>query len=217
MVLLLGIALIILALIFFALRGFFGIFPDNWEWFGIVLAGAGIIMATPSIFQMLWGRPHFNLRFKREAEELERFLAVYIENLPIKSRMLKKMGIRRDTIQSLTVQFQLFEVGSGKKIIPIRSARIYSDDDPTNIGRWRISLPPTFSIAACIIPVKWDTAKNKAVVPPDQTKDEQELEPGQYRIDFNFAIDGEPYIISRQFVIGKKADDLTWVQSIPHK
>lgn len=180
----------------------------------LVIGILALLVGLLTVLRMIWGRPRLNLRFEREAEELERFLAVHIENLPINSRLLKKMGIKRDTIQSLTVQFQLFEVGSGKKIIPIHQARIFSDDDPTEMGRWRISLPPTFSVAACIMVAKWDTTKNKATILPDRAREEQELEPGQYRIDFNFSVDGEPYIISRQFVTGKKADDLNWVKPL---
>ena len=59
--------------------------------------------------------------------------------------------------------------------------------------------------------VMWDTEKDKAVIPPDRLREEFELEPGQYRININFSVDGESLIVSRQFVIGRKADDLSWI------
>lgn len=206
------IALIALVILFLAFLGIFGRFPDNWEWVGIVLAGVGLTMATPSILQLLWGRPVLRTRFENGVQEIERFLPIYLENPPVKNRLMRRLGVRRDTIQSLTVQFRIIEAGSGKIIIPIRQARIYSDDDPTDMGRDRISLPPTFSVAASVMIVRWDTQKNKALIPPDRLRTEYPLDAGQYRVDVSLIVDGDPIIVSRQFVVGQKADDLSWIK-----
>ena len=207
-----AIIFIVLGVLFLALRGSFGDFPSNWEWVGIVLAGVGLAMATPSIFQMLWGRSILRTQFENGIEGESRFLPIYLENPPIRSRILRKLGVKRDTIQSLTVQFRISEAGSGKIVVPIRQARIYSDDDPTDRGRNRISLPATYSVAASVIIVRWDTQKDKAFIPPDRLREELPLESGQYRVHVIFLVDGDPKISSRQFVIGEKADDLTWIK-----
>lgn len=207
-----AIILIILGILFFALGGFFGRFPDNWEWVGIALAGAGLAMATPYILQMLWGRPTIKMQFENGVKEVDRFLLVYLSNPPIKNKLLRKLGVRRETIQSLTAQFRISELGSGRVIIPSRQARIYSDDDPDDKGRFRTTLPPTFSVAASIMVVLWDVKKSQAVVLPDRLREASVLTEGAYRVHIIFMVDGDPKSVSRQFIIGKKADDLTWVQ-----
>jgi len=69
MVLLLALILIILGFLVLALRGFFGIFPDNWEWVGIVLAGVGLIMGVPNILQMALGRPKLLTNYDRHGRD----------------------------------------------------------------------------------------------------------------------------------------------------
>lgn len=207
-----AITFILLGFIFLALRRVFGVFPDSWEWVGIVLAGVGLTMGTPFVFQKLWGQPDLRTRFENGVEGADRFLPVYLENPPIKKRILRWLGVKRDTIQSLTIQFRIREVGSGRILIPIRQARIYSDDDPTDFGRNRISLPPTYSVAATIIVAQWDTETGKALIPPDRIREGFSLDVGQYQVDIILSVDGEPKIISRQFVVGQKADDLSWIK-----
>ncbi len=207
------VALIALVILFLAFLGVFGRFPDNWEWAGFVLAGIGIAMAVPSIFQSLWGRPFLRTRFENGVDKANRFLPVYLDNPPVRNRILKRLGIRRDTIQSLTIHFQIKEAGSGKIIVPIRQARIYSDDDPNDMGRDRIALPPTFSVAASVMIVRWDIQKKKALIPPDRLRTEYPLDSGRYIVDISLIVDGDPTIVSRQFVVGQKADDLSWIKT----
>lgn len=210
MVLAIVIALFFLVVVFLAFVGVFGRFPDQWEWVGIIFAAVGLVMAAPTIFQMVWGRPLVRVRFDRGVEGPERFLPVYLENCPVKSRLAKRLGVRRETVQSLTAQFRISEVGSGKIIVPIRHARIYADDDPTDSGRLRIALPPTFTVAASIMLVLWDTQNNKAVVPEDRLRKPLVIEPGYYLAHILLLVDGEPKHIQRRFVVGQSADDLNW-------
>ena len=202
--------LIALVILLLAFVGVFGRFPDNWEWVGIILAGVGLAMASPSIFQMLWGRPLVKVEFGRGIEDEKRLLLVYLQNPPVKNLILRKLGVRRDTVQSLTVQFRISEFGSGKIIEPIRNAKIYSDDDPTDVGKWRMALAPTFSVGARCVIVFWDTQKMKALVPPDRISQLLELSPGYYRVQIIIMVDGEPMHIFQQFAVGQKADDLIW-------
>lgn len=205
--------LIVLSFLFLAFWGAFGRFPDNWEWVGIVMAGVGIAMATPSIFQMLWGRPILKVEFERDVEENKRFLSVHLSNPPIKRRILKKLGVSRDTIQSLEIAFRVQDFGSGKIIDPIRQARLYPTDDPTDRGNYRIALPPTFSVGASFVVILWDTENKKALVPPDRLRKLLEIAPGYYQVIINLIVNGEPKIVTRQFMIGEKPDDLIWVES----
>jgi hypothetical protein len=218
MLLFLGIILIILGLVVFALRGFLGVFPDSWEWVGIVLAAVGLLMGAPSMLQMAIGRPKLLLDFDRIARDRERHLAIFLKNqqlgnpLKWKKSIWRKLGIKRDTIESLTVSFRISEVGSGKILIPIMQARIYSNADPNELGTWRTTLPPTLSFETTVMVAMWDGNKKRAIVPGDKTKSSVELSAGIYEITVIIAVDGEPQKYSRQLIVGNTADDLTWVK-----
>ena len=124
-----ALVIIVLAILCLAFIGIFGRVPDEWEWVGITLAGVAIAMATPSIFQMFWGRPIVETQLELYAEKTERVLLVFLKNPPVKKRILRMLGVKRETVQSLTAEIRISEVGSKKVIVPIRHARIYSDDD----------------------------------------------------------------------------------------
>jgi len=212
-VLAIALILILLGILFLALKGVFGTFPDNFEWIGFIMAGMGMIMASPSIFQMLWGKPLVKTEFEKAVEEDKRCLLVHLQNPPVKNKILQKIGIRRETVQSLTIQFRISEFGSHKIIDPIRHAKIYTDEDPDNVGRYRIALPPTFSVCASFMVILWNTQTNRAFVPPDRLRQSLEISPGYYQIDIILTVDGKPMHILRQFKIGSRADDLIWVKS----
>jgi len=104
------IILFALAILIVAFVGAFGRFPDNWEWVGIVLAGWGIAMGTPSVLQMIFGRPKLLTNFDRYVRDQERGLLVFLKNPPLgKKSFLRKLGIRRDTIASLSASFRISE------------------------------------------------------------------------------------------------------------
>ncbi len=219
--LLLAIILVILGLLVFALRGFFGVFPDSWEWTGLVLAGVGIAMGVPSVLQMTMGRPKLMIDFDRVVKDQERSLAIFLKNPQLEKKSVwRKLGIRRATIQSLIASFRISEAGAGKVIIPIVQARIYSDDDPTGVGSNRIALPPTLSFETCVMIAMWDAVKKRAVVPGDRLRQAVELSAGIYRLEVIFVVDGDPQTKFREFIVGNTADDLVWVkphQSASHK
>ena len=219
--LLLAIILVVLGLLVFALRGVFGVFPDSWEWTGIVLAGLGLIMGVPSVLQMTMGRPKLMVGFDRVVKDKERSLAIFFKNPQLdKKSVWRKLGIKRDTIQSLIVSFRISEAGAGKVIIPIMQSRIYSDDDPTGKGSGRIALPPTMSFEACAMITMWDEVKKRAVVPGDRLRQAVGLSAGIYRLEVIIVVDGDAQHKFREFIIGNTADDLVWVkphQSASHK
>lgn len=202
--------IVVLVIVCLAFIGIFGRFPDEWEWVGIVLAGLGLAMATPSIFQMLWGRAVVKLQFDIYPEKSERALVAFFKNPPVNSRMLRMLGVKREIVQSLTAEIRISEAGSNTIIVPIRQLRIYSDDEPSDSGNNRIVLPPTYSVGASIMVAHWDNQQKQAVIPPARLRDPQPLGAGCYRADIIIIVDGDPRIISRQFVVGKEADDLIW-------
>ncbi len=205
--------IILFALTIFVLAfvGVFGRFPDNWEWVGIVLAGWGLAMGAPSGLQMMLGRPKLLRDYDRHVRNQERALMIFLKNPPLSEKSIwRKLGVRRDTIASLSASFRISE--TAKVTIPIMHARIYSDDDLTEAGSWRIALPPTFSWSTSIMVAMWDDTKKKAIVLGDKARDSVELPAGVYRIEVIFLKEGQPIKEFREFIVGDKADDLVWVK-----
>ncbi len=207
-----AVVLFILVATILALRGVFGDYPAEWEWVGLVLAGASLVIGAPAVFQLIWGRPRLEVDFDVGAQGSERFLPVYFKNAPIENRVIKRLA-RRETIQSLTAQFRISEVGSGTVLIPNRQARIFSDDEPEANGGDRIPLPPTFSVGAGIVIARWGVEKKKAFVPESLVSKKYDLQEGYYHAEILLLVDGEPQNFTRRFVVGKNSDDLAWA---PH-
>ena len=214
MVFLLAIILIILGFLVFAFKGAFGVFPDNWEWVGIILAGVGLLMSIPSILQMAIGRPKLLRNYDRHIRDKERALMIFLKNPPLSEKSIwRKLGVRRDAITSLSATFCITEIGSNKVVTkPIMHARIYSDDDPTKAGSWRMALPPTFSWSTTMMIASWDDTKKKAIVLGDEIRNSLELSANTYRLEVIFLVEGQPMKEFRNFVVGDAADDLVWIR-----
>jgi len=175
------------------------------------LAGVGLVMATPSVFQMHIGRPKLLVDYDRVVQNQERSLALFLKNSPLGEKSIwRKLGVRRETIASLSVSFRISRVA--EVIIPIMHARIFTPDDPTGVGVWRIALPPTLSFETCIMITMWDNKKKKAVVLGDKLRNPVELPAGIYRIETILLVEGQPIKEFMEFIVGDKADDLVWVK-----
>ncbi|MDO8532542.1 MAG: hypothetical protein Q7T26_10355 [Dehalococcoidia bacterium] len=210
------VVLVTLALSILALRGVFGEFPSSWGWFLAIISGLGLMMGTQTVFQALWGRPVLQTEFEVSDGKETRLLLVFLKNIPVKNKVIKKLGVRRETIQSLTAQFRIAEAGSGKVVVPIHQARISSDDNSSDEGSFRIALPPTFSVGASIVVAAWEPKSQKSVIPPDRLRGMTPLEPGLYRAEIILLVDGDPMPrIFRQFVVGETRYDLIWASNRP--
>lgn len=186
---------------------------NTWELVGIVLTGLGVAIGVPSVLQKIYGRPKLLREYGEYVRERERELIIFLKNQPLaRKSFLRKLGIRRDTISSLSISFRISE--KERVVIPIMHARIYPDDDPTEAGSWRVALPPTFSSSAGIMIAEWNDKKKKAIVPGDKVRRGVEISDGLYRMDIIYLVDGQPENEFREFIVGKDADDLVWVKKM---
>jgi len=210
-VLVAGIVAIILAILCLAFIGIFGRVPDEWEWVVIVLAGVGIIMTTPNILQMVWGRACVETIFEVSDEDNERSLVILLKNPPVQNKILKALGVKRETVQSLTAAIRIWKSGIEEPIVPIRHVRLFSDEDISNKGSNRMVLPPTYSVSASMMVATWDNENKGATVLGDRLRKTLLLSGGNYHAKILILVDGEHNEISCQFVVGENRDDLVWV------
>lgn len=203
--------LVILIVIIFSFTGVFDRPPDSWEWVSITLAGLGLAVCTPSVFQMLFGRPKLLTNYGRLIRNQERALIIFLKNPPLgENSFWRKFGVRRDTIASLSVNFRISE--ATKVIVPNIPARIYSDNDPTKTGSWRIALPPTLSWSTSIVVAMWDDTRKKAIILGDEVRELVELPANVYRIEIVFLVEGQAITEYREFIVGANGDDLVWIE-----
>jgi len=207
------ISVVVLAIIIIIIGVAIGRFPNVWEWVGILVAVVGVAIGVPNLLQRIFGRPKLLREYDKYVRGQERGLMVFLKNPPLeKKSFLKKFGVRRETISSLSASFRILK--GGKTIVNIMHCRIYTDDDPTNAGSWRIALPPTFSWSTSIMVAMWDDAKKKAILIGDTVRSQVELSAGQYRMAIIYLVDGEPENEIREFIVGKNADDLVWIKQM---
>ena len=183
-------------------------------WADIILSliAFGIaVVALPSVFQTLWGRPNLELEFERTTEEARRMLAIFLKNPPVRSRMLKFLRVSRDTIQSLTGSYQVSESGSGKIVDPIRHALFFTDEELEPPPKQRIALPPTYSVGTSFPVVIWLDDSGGAMLAPDRLRDATPISPGLYLARIIMMVDGNKKQYERKFRVGQKADDLVWI------
>jgi hypothetical protein len=135
------------------------------EWLAV---GIGIL-ALPTVFQMVWGRPHIEFTFGTVSDDLNTVLQCTIYNRPINSRVLRAMGLRRDAAtvyaaykihgcdfvteliypslasyqhDSKQVELVAGPVGASMGIIFIRDGNAYIVEDPRSREKRDVPMSP---------------------------------------------------------------------------
>ena len=175
-------------------------------------SAAGVFLAAPTLLHIFFGGPKLNTRFDVDVDPRNghRLLVVFLENLPAAKWLRRLAVVKRDTIQSLTATFQIYHVDTRSLTVDVHQARIHSDSDSTDLGRERIALPPTYSVAATFEVAKWNPDNGRAEVPPTRTRASVPLNPGTYEARIALIVDGTPDMQVRLFSVGRSAADLEW-------
>ena len=220
---LVGVVFIVLVLLLVSLNAFWGSFPHGWDLVVLILTGAAVMIGVPISVQMLVGRAKLIVKYDKVVAKQTRSLGIFLKNPQLgdastgKKSVWRKLGVKRETIESLIVSFRISEVGSGKIWIPIMQAAIYSDADSSEQGSWRVTVAPTLTFETSVMVAMWNDSKKVAVVPGDRLRTPVELPKGIYRIEAAFVVDGEPQKRFRNFIVGDTGDGLTWVEEAPGK
>jgi hypothetical protein len=79
------------------------------------------LVALPPTFQMIFGRPRLRTEFKEDITGAGKRLICEISNVPVRSRSLRFIGVRRDAA-AILADFQVREVGTNKVIVNMTRA-----------------------------------------------------------------------------------------------
>ena len=172
--------------------------------FALVVA----IMALPTLFQMIWGRPDIELIFWESIDERaqRKYLRCRIVNRPIKNCLLQKIGVYRRPSDDVHVLFSVRDTKTSKMVVTGIHAAIYT----TQIGK----LMPSVSLPASTIPamINLVEAKDDAytkTIAPYEAKNIQ-LPVGEYCAIIRIRTSEKEKEYHRNFYVGNKQQDLRW-------
>jgi hypothetical protein len=188
--------------------------PIYIQWIGFFLAvfsATGVLLALPTLLQLLFGGPRLYLEFDSHDENGSRLLIVFIKNRPIDKPFGQFSFIRRDTIESLTATFQIVREDTHFIVVPVHRARIHSGEEGDELGPDRIRLPPTSSVGASIAVCRWNGSTGRAEIPATRGKGPTPLQAWNYEARMIFHFDGRRKDVLSKFAVGPTLVDLQWL------
>jgi len=179
---------------------------DFWEWFTLVtgiMGGVAFLMAIQPFLHTIWGRPRISFIFHVEDMEKQCYYGCEIHNDPIKNKLLRKLGIRRDLAQDVAATFEIREKGTNKLICPRTPALIKTSQ---GVGGFRVSLPASFFPATFAI-VFIDKANKTVQIMRD---DKIVMTMGDYTATIQVVVGEDRFVGKCNFVIDSKHPFVYW-------
>ena len=171
-----------------------------WQWValfaGIIALGLAL-MALPTVFQMIWGRPRMAIDYNIRELEGGRVLQCTIQNIPIRNKILRTLGVRRMPAEDIMAGFQIKECNTQQIVFPLVVTKIIAHDGTT--GAHRISLAGSRIPAVFGIVVAEDDIGEVRNV--EEQASTAALRPSKYCACAHIAIEGKDFDIERNFVV----------------
>ena len=149
------------------------------QWiFGLagILALVIAVLAIPTVFQMIWGRPNIKVDSSKDSIQNHDYLEFHIYNDPTVGRPAKWLWVQRDTEPEIITAISITESGGrvvARNILPDLIRR--GTGQP---GAQRVPLPPSvFGVSAVVAMQSPDRAGEVFIGEKDSI---QHLLPGEY-------------------------------------
>ena len=173
-----------------------------------VIALAVAIMALPTVFQMIWGRPNIGVKFIDTTDKRahRKYLHCQIINYPIDNRLLQKLGVYRRPIDDVNIFFSVEDIETHKMVVTDIMATIYT----TQNAKPMISVSlPVSNIPAMINLVEARDDGYTNTIANYEAKNIQ-LPVGKYCANIRVYTSEKETEYRRNFVVGSKQEDLHW-------
>ena len=184
--------------------------PPPWlEWTAIVVAFAALALAVaalPTVLQMWFGKPSISVEFEKVGISLGVALKCNIINNPVKSRLLKRIGVRRQEARDLGGRVTIRESGGKKYVESMRLVFSYLKDE----GEMRINLHPGNPTFVLIAYHKWKDGKPMLSSNGEDGNDNLELEPGEYDCELSLEWGQDRFETTRTFLISSDHHKTGW-------
>ena len=188
----------------------------SWDWValtGIIIGVVALVIAFPPFLHMFLRHPKVEIVFTQEHHQSSNVLKCELFNRPIRNRLFRSLGARRDTIEDLNVNYQIHEAGSQKIIVPVVLDVLVNTHSGPPVPRARLAesdFSARFGVVAWI-------EKQQSVMPLiDITKLEPvagalPLEAGRYLARVTVYEPGKTTNGQREFLVGEAMDNLRWI------
>lgn len=179
-----------------------------WDWVGIIMGVIGVVafvMALQPFLQFCFGRPKLKVEFNTLDDEPGRLLYCGLSS-PEVSRVLRKMGIRRDAIQGLTVLASIVDARTKKMMKRETFARLI---DPEAKNRNVVDIVSSESmVMVWVAAMKKGDTRVLAVLRGDE--DEIKLPPSEYLCNLSIKSASVNREVGQKFMVGSQQHELYW-------
>jgi len=176
-----------------------------WIWAGIIIAFAGFflaVMALPTVFQMILGKPQVLVEFKASSQDEYKALQCHIANKPINCGFLRKLGVTRQATH-ITASISVYEEGTKK---PIREHAMLLINQGAGES---VEIANLTTVWPLIIAPFGKEKETPAFINDGNGK--VEIAPGYYTVElFILCEDRNKIIVEKGLHVGQKMSDLWW-------
>ncbi|MXW90492.1 MAG: hypothetical protein F4Z47_01705 [Rhodospirillaceae bacterium] len=177
--------------------------PDWLQWSDVFLSliAFGLAVVTlPTAFQMWWGKPHLTITFRREGVEAGAVLFLSVSNKPVKNKLLRSIGVRRDAAQNVGAIAEIRESGTnrfiGRKTLELSVNR--------GERSFRVNIFPKSPALAFLIRHKHGEEN------AEFSDGKIELPQGEYMCELNIIWREEKIVQRRTFAVGGSINNTRW-------
>jgi hypothetical protein len=177
-----------------------------WQWialFGGLVGLAISILAIPAALQMFFGRPSPRLAFETVSSATHVALQCHITNKPVQSRVLKALGITRQST-TITAALRFMEQGTNKELVvdmlPLSQGLGGPSQDVADLTAvWPL----------VVAPIAWVRSDTSASV---QSKSKtKQISEGTYIAKIDIRTEhGQRISVSKTVYVGSNPDGLHW-------
>ena len=158
--------------------------------------------------QMVYGKPRLKLELNIEVDGLSMLLVCELKNEIIDNSLLRRMGIYRRTIESLSVTYSVEEMEKSEMIVEDVTGQIISiHDSPKMSG----SLPPSASPTSWVVIVEAGRSEGGyAHTVAHYDPKNITLQPGRYHLTVQAKTSDKEVSVSRIFVVAQPPETIKW-------
>lgn len=173
-----------------------------------VIALVVAIIALPTVFQMVWGRPNVDVIFtdSKDKRNQRKYLHCQIVNLPLENRLLQRFGVYRRPIDDVHAFFSVEDIKIHKMVVTDIMASVYTTQNAEQMIS--VSLPAS-TIPALINLVEARNDGYTNTIAHYEPKNIQ-LPVGKYCAIIKVKTSEKEKEFRRNFFVGNKQEDLHW-------
>jgi hypothetical protein len=171
---------------------------------GVVIGLPALAMAVSPFCQMIWGRPKLAIKFVEFTGTEGKDLICSIVNIPIKNKILKWIGVRREA-GDLYVSFDIIEEGSNRLLFGSIPG-VINDAAARKlalVSRARPNFPSVVSVILC--------RNSKTIVHDPRGPKLIAINPGYYRARVLIACDDDSQIADKSMKIDNDMVKTNWI------